>query len=126
MLNKGYPLKAAFVTSVTQRYIVFLLMWPTLMQALHGFNDYYVKGFEPAVSGNRIFVEVQKAIQRLDEQCQRFPRYQKYSNATVVLFKSAIDPVLRGEMVSSGYRFMRKKTNPVVGKTGPPPGSVSV
>ena len=95
--------------------------------AWFGFNDHYVKGceFEPAVSGNRIFDEVQKAIQRLDEECQRYPRYRKYAFATVVLFKSAIDPVLRDEMVSAGYRFMQKKTNPVVGKEVPP-GSVSV
>jgi SAM-dependent methyltransferase len=93
-----------------------------------GFNDHYVKGceFEPALPGNRIFVEVQNAIERLDEQCQRLPRYQQYTMATVVLFKSAIDPALRDEMVRAGYRFMRKQTNPVMGKRESPPGSVSV
>ncbi|MHC9061969.1 class I SAM-dependent methyltransferase [Nitrospira sp. CMX1] len=89
-----------------------------------GFNDHYVKGceFEPAVSGNPMFVEVQKAIQHLDEQCQRFPRCQKYEFATVVLFKSVIDPVLRDEMMNAGYRFVRKKTNPVLGAGRAVPG----
>jgi hypothetical protein len=92
-----------------------------------GFNDHYVKGceFEPAVTGNRMFIEVQQEIERLDEQRRRFPQCQQYAFATVVLFKSGIDQVLRAEMVRAGYQFMQKQPNPVSGWKGPQPERIS-
>src|SRR5215467_7651962 len=49
MQNDGYLLKAGHsITSVTQRYIVFLSIWPTLMQPLHG----CLRGQEKNPGGN--------------------------------------------------------------------------
>lgn len=81
-----------------------------------GFNDHYINGceFEQAVPGNKIFEEVKRAIQKLDELCTQFPNHNQY--ATIAIFKSSIDPGLMESMTEAGYRFMRKHNNPVIEK----------
>src|SRR2546426_4295363 len=81
-----------------------------------GFNDHYVAGceFEQAVSGNKIFEEVKAAIQKRDELCSQFPNYYQHGMATIVIFKNPIDHELMESMTRSGYRFMRKRNNPVI------------
>jgi SAM-dependent methyltransferase len=77
--------------------------------AYYEFNDSYVKGveFEEAVEHNHVFKELKRKIEVLDNK-------GNHSLTTTVIFKNEVDLELKKSMITSGYKFLAKKRNPII------------